>query len=257
MPSRIDVTLRGWGVGIPYSAAAARNWLRKGRVPQRLCAAPLRPRSHVPTHCSVARTGSPAPLRVARSPVAFLVATPRWPPAAALPVWTFCGAQYLGKAATLVPSRWSFARRLMLDTCLEQCVGRLSHDRTTERHWHRLGLPQSRRRYPAVPAHPRQPTPRLLGQLLCDYHQCTRRGYLSQQPFLGTAPRQFVGWSPCGWCPLISSGTATRPPRRARSQRGLKAPPGADPWPPEPLQPCCTLGNDTLKATLQHVVAGN
>ena len=31
--------------------------------------------------------------------------------------------------------------------------------------------PQSRRRYPAVPAHPRQPTPRLLGQLLCDYHQ--------------------------------------------------------------------------------------
>ena len=31
--------------------------------------------------------------------------------------------------------------------------------------------PQSRRRYPAVPAHPRQPTPRLIGQLLCDYHQ--------------------------------------------------------------------------------------
>ena len=31
--------------------------------------------------------------------------------------------------------------------------------------------PHSRRRYPAVPAHPRQPTPRLLGQLLCDYHQ--------------------------------------------------------------------------------------
>ena len=31
--------------------------------------------------------------------------------------------------------------------------------------------PQSRRKYPAVPAHPRQPTPRLLGQLLCDYHQ--------------------------------------------------------------------------------------
>ena len=33
-----------------------------------------------------------------------------------------------------------------------------------------LTEPQSRRRYPAVPAHPRQPTPRLLGQLLCDYH---------------------------------------------------------------------------------------
>ena len=27
--------------------------------------------------------------------------------------------------------------------------------------------PQSRRRYPAVPAHPRQPTPRLRGLLLC------------------------------------------------------------------------------------------
>ena len=31
--------------------------------------------------------------------------------------------------------------------------------------------PQSRRRYPVVPAHPRQPTPRLLGRLLCDCHQ--------------------------------------------------------------------------------------
>ena len=31
--------------------------------------------------------------------------------------------------------------------------------------------PQSRSRYPAVPAHPRQPTPRLLGQLLCDCNQ--------------------------------------------------------------------------------------
>ena len=36
--------------------------------------------------------------------------------------------------------------------------------------------PQSRRRYPAVPAHPRQPTPRLLGQLLCDYHQSPSLG---------------------------------------------------------------------------------
>ena len=85
------------------------------------------------------RVGSPAPTWVAGSPVAFLVATPWWPPAAALPVWTFCSAQFLGKAATLVPSRWSFARRLMLDTSLEQYVGRLSHDRTTERHWQRLG----------------------------------------------------------------------------------------------------------------------
>ena len=49
--------------------------------------------------------GSPAPLRVVRSPVVFLVATPLWPPAAALPVWTFCSAQFLRKTATLVPSR--------------------------------------------------------------------------------------------------------------------------------------------------------
>ena len=31
--------------------------------------------------------------------------------------------------------------------------------------------PQSRKKYPAVPEHPRQPTLRLPGQLLCDYHQ--------------------------------------------------------------------------------------
>ena len=35
---------------------------------------------------------------------------------AALPDWSFCGVQRLGKTATLVPSRWSFARRHMLDT---------------------------------------------------------------------------------------------------------------------------------------------
>ena len=125
---------------MPYSAATARNRLRRGGGTQRLCAAPSsRPRSHVPTHCSFPRAGPPAPPWVARSPVAFLVATPWWPPAAALPVWTFCWAQYLGKAATLVPSKWSFARRLTLHTSLEQYVGRLSHDRTTERHWQRLG----------------------------------------------------------------------------------------------------------------------
>ena len=53
---------------------------------------------------------------------------------------------------------------------------------------------------------------------------------------------------PSGGCPLVASGTATRPPQRAPSQRGgVKAPPGADPWPPESPQSCCTLGNDTLK----------
>ena len=66
-------------------------------------------------HTPISRhlAGSPAPLRVARSPVTFLVATLRWPPAAALTDWPFCGAQHLGKTATLVPSRWSFARKHM------------------------------------------------------------------------------------------------------------------------------------------------
>ena len=69
-----------------------------------------------PSSTQLVSLGRHAPLRVVRSPVVFLVATPRWPPAAALPVWTFCSAQFLGKTATLVPSRWSFARRHMLDT---------------------------------------------------------------------------------------------------------------------------------------------
>ena len=69
-----------------------------------------------PFYHAARHSGSPAPLRVARSPVVFLVATLRWPPAAALPVWTFCSAQFLGKTTTLVPSRWSFARRHTLDT---------------------------------------------------------------------------------------------------------------------------------------------
>ena len=138
-PRRRTAAPKGWAVGVPYSAATARNRLRNGVVSQRLCAAPSsRSRSHVPTYCSLSLVGSPAPPWVAGSPVAFLVATPWWPPAAALPVWTFCGAQYLGKAATLVPSRWSSARRLTLDTSLAQYVGRLSHDRTTEKHWQRL-----------------------------------------------------------------------------------------------------------------------
>ena len=37
---RRHVTPKGWAVGVPYSAAAARNWLRKGGVTQRLCATP-------------------------------------------------------------------------------------------------------------------------------------------------------------------------------------------------------------------------
>ena len=56
--------------------------------------------------------------------------------------------------------RWSFCPQARKDTSLEQYVGRLNHDRTTVRHWQ---SPSSPRRV--------KPTPRVLGQLLCDYHQ--------------------------------------------------------------------------------------
>ena len=131
----------GWAAGMLYSAATARNWLCKGGVTQRLCAAPSsRLRSHVPTHCSFSHAGSPAPPWVAGSPVAFPVATPRWPPTAALPVWTFGWARegrHLVSSGGLVPARTCW-------THPEQHEGRLSHDRTTERHWQRLG---SHRKY--------------------------------------------------------------------------------------------------------------
>ena len=80
-PSKRRVTPEGWAVGVPYSATTARTRQRNGAVPQRLYAAPSsRPRSHVPTHCSRTLAGSPARPWVAGSPVAFLVATPWWPP---------------------------------------------------------------------------------------------------------------------------------------------------------------------------------
>ena len=78
---------------------------------------------------------------------------------------------------------------------------------------------------------------------------------------------QSLGWCPpvFGLVPAVSrdgrprgvSGTATRPPRRAHTQRGVKAPPAADPGPPEPQQSCCTAWQRHIKATLQHVVAGS
>ena len=87
----------------------------KGGVTQRLRATPSSrtwPRSLAPTHCSYPLAGSPAPPWVARSPVDFLVATPWWPPDRCAAGLDFsCGAQRLGKAATLVSSRWSFACR--------------------------------------------------------------------------------------------------------------------------------------------------
>ena len=43
-----------------------------------------------------------------------------------------------------MPSRWSFARKHVLDTSPEQCLERLRRDRTTERHWQRLGSHKAR-----------------------------------------------------------------------------------------------------------------
>ena len=68
-------------------------------------------------HCPFSScSGSPAPLRVGRFPSPSLSPLFGGRQSAALPVWTFCSAQFLGKTATLVPSRWSFVRRHMLDT---------------------------------------------------------------------------------------------------------------------------------------------
>ena len=138
-PCRRPVARKGWAAGMPCSAAAARNWLRKGGVAQRLCAAPSsRPRSHVPTHCSFSHAGSPAPPRVAASAVAFLVATRRWPVRCAAGLVLLWGAapregRHLVSSGGLLPADTG------LDTSLEQRVGRLSQDRTTVRHWQRLG----------------------------------------------------------------------------------------------------------------------
>ena len=161
VPSRRDVTPRGWAVGMPYSAATARTRLRNGAVPQRLCAAPSSP--HVPTHCSFSHAGSHAPLRVARSLVAFLVATLLWPPdryAAGLDfLWgaEARGGRHLVSSGGLLPAGTG------VDTSLEQYVERLNRDRTTVRHWQSpIVTPEG---YSGTP---RQPTPRLLGQLLCE-----------------------------------------------------------------------------------------
>ena len=154
MPSRRHVTPRGWAVGVPYSAATARTSLRVGAVPQSLCAAPSRGCGRTYPHTALSRAGSPAACGWSGRP------SPSWSPllggrqTAALPVWTFFAAQRLGKAATCV-LRWSFCPQARKDTSIEQYVGRLSHDRTTVRHWQQLR--------PVVPAQPQQPTPRLPG----------------------------------------------------------------------------------------------
>ena len=51
-PNRRQVAQQGWAVGVPYSAATARNRLRFGGVTQRLCATPSQVSGHTYTHCS-------------------------------------------------------------------------------------------------------------------------------------------------------------------------------------------------------------
>ena len=158
---RRPVARKGWAAGMPCSAAAARNWLRKGGVAQRLCAAPSsRPRSHVPTHCSFSHAlGRPLHRGLPRRP------SPSWSPlvggrSAALLDWSCFGAQHLGKAAT-----WCLGLLPADTAACGETESRPNNSETLAA----AGVPQEVR--PVVPAHPRQPTPRPLGQLLCDYHQ--------------------------------------------------------------------------------------
>ena len=158
---------------MPYSAATARFWLRKGGVTQRLCSTPFRGRSHTYPHSALLRTLSRPLLR--GGPLLGDRQT------AALPAWTFCGAQRLGNAASsggLLPGKKG------VDTSLEQCVGRLSHDRTTVRHLQSpIFAPEG------CSGTPRQPTLRLQRQLLCDYHQHLLIGEFDQA---GTGDTRWV-----------------------------------------------------------------
>ena len=101
---------------------------------------------------------------------------------------------------------------------------------------------------PGIPATPLVRTPVTTWPI----GHCT----VSSEPFLGTVPARLWVGRPAGGARLIR----VVPPLDHHGEPALnvvfKAPPGADPWPPKPPQPSCTLGNDTLKATLQHVVEG-
>ena len=94
---------------------------------------------HVPTHCSRTLAGSPAHLWVARSPVAFLVATPWWPPDRCAAGLDFLWGAEAREGRHLVSSGGLLLAGTGVDMCLEQCVERLNHERTTERHWQRMG----------------------------------------------------------------------------------------------------------------------
>ena len=136
-------------MGVPYSAATARNWLRKGGVTQRLCAAPsARPRPHVPTHCSHARWVAAPPWVARRLPGRHSSVT-------ASPLRCRSGLFSRGAEAKegrhLVSSAGLFARRHEKTLPLSSLWERLSHDRTTVRHWQRLGSTGSTSRGPSTP----------------------------------------------------------------------------------------------------------
>ena len=183
--ARKRVTPDCWAVGVPYSAATARNRPRNGADPQRLYAAPSsRPRSHVPTHCSCSHAGSP------RSSVGSRVAR-RLPGRHSLVAASRCaaGLDFVGRSTSGRPPPWCPQGGLLpASTCWTrtlQYVGRLSHDRTTERHWQRLGshratVPKEVPRSSSTPAAAHATSPRAAAVRL------------SSVPFLGGGR---PGWS--------------------------------------------------------------
>ena len=99
------------------------------------------------------------PLWVAGSPVAFLVATRQWPPVRCAAVLDFLQGAVPREGRQMVSSGGLLPGGTALDTFLEQCVERLSHERT-KGHWQSpIFAPES---YSGTP---RQPTPRLMGHV--------------------------------------------------------------------------------------------
>ena len=127
-PSKRSVAPKGWPGGLLTGCVKVE--LHSACVP------PFsRASSHVPTHCSCTHRGSPA--SPCRSP---LVGDRQ---SAALPDWTCFGAATWCPQVVFLPASTKG---------LEQRVGRLSHDRTTERHWQRLGSTRSTSRGPSTNA---------------------------------------------------------------------------------------------------------
>ena len=155
-------------MGVPYSAATARNRLRNGEVP-----APVR---RAFFEATVARTHTLLSLArwVAPSSVGSRVARRHPPPHRCTASLDFpCGAEaregrHLGALKVVFCSQAQARTRPLSSMWGDRVM--TAQQKDIDSGWG-LTEPQSRRRYPAVPAHPRQPTPRFLGKLLCDYLQ--------------------------------------------------------------------------------------